>query len=84
MMANYKFEGCASVALPELTLGDRGHAVATVQVMLCTRGYYIPEETAGVFDRNTEEAVCAFQKDSGMTITGTVTDGTWAWLILMD
>jgi len=83
-MANYKYDGCANVALPELTLGDCGHAVGMVQVMLCARGYHIPAETAGVYDRNTEEAVCAFQRDAGMTITGSVTAGTWAWLILMD
>lgn len=83
-MARYKNEGKALVHLPELTLGDRGYAVGWLQAMLTIRGYHIPVETVRFFDNATEKAVADYQRDMGLTATGTVTAGTWAFLLMLE
>lgn len=54
-----------------LARGDRGEAVRKVQRLL-QNGGYLSGEIDGVYGGQTEAAVCAFQKEQGLTVTGAV------------
>lgn len=82
-MATYQNADTCAVRLPELTLGDRGSIVGLVQVLLTIKGYHIREHFAGVFEAETKRAVEDYQRDIGLTVTGTVNTPTWGWLLKM-
>ena len=61
--------------------GDRGEGVSALQFMLSVLGQFydvIPAvQVDGVFGRQTEEAVRAFQEAAGLEPTGAADEGTW-------
>jgi peptidoglycan hydrolase-like protein with peptidoglycan-binding domain len=56
--------------------GATGAAVANIQRHLAAAGFS-PKHLNGQFDERTGAAVKAFQKASGLSVTGTVDAGTW-------
>ena len=80
-MALYQKADACDIWLPELMVGDSGATVGLVQVILSVKGYHIPERFAGVFEAETTRAVEDFQRDMGLTVTGTVNKATWAFLL---
>ena len=65
-----------ALASPTLSLNSRGEDVLTLQKKLYMIGYNITEFD-GVYDKETEKAVSAFQRDHKITVTGIVTNVTW-------
>lgn len=65
-----------AVASPTLSKNSRGNDVLLLQKKLYLIGYDITEFD-GVFGKETEKAVTAFQKDQKITATGVVTNVTW-------
>ena len=63
-----------------LSKGDSGDDVAEVQQMLKDCGY-LTGSVDGVFGNGTFEAVSAFQKDSGLEVTGAVGEMTYNALL---
>ncbi len=64
-----------SLAAPLLRRGAEGHDVHVLQENLKRLGYEV--ELTDVFDDATYEAVSAFQRDEGITTSGTVDRETW-------
>ena len=64
---------CAS---PTLSKNSRGDDVLTLQKKLYLIGYDI-SEFDGVYGKETEKAVSAFQRDHKISVTGIVTNVTW-------
>jgi lipoprotein-anchoring transpeptidase ErfK/SrfK/ribosomal protein L24E len=56
---------------PPLGVGSTGAAVSEVQTRLLALGYWLPGVT-GTYDSNTQQAVYAFQKITGLARTGAV------------
>ena len=68
-------------AMPTVRRGDRSGAVRTLQQGLLALGYELPKYGAdGDFGAETEKAVKAFQKASGLSQDGVVGKKTWAAL----
>lgn len=63
-------------AAPTLKRNSQGHEVLVLQQKLKQIGYPIAEAD-GVYGKETERAVSAFQRDQNMKITGVVTSSTW-------
>ena len=63
-------------ASPKLSLNSSGADVLTLQKKLYLIGYNITEFD-GVYGKETERAVSAFQRDHKITVTGVVTNVTW-------
>jgi peptidoglycan hydrolase-like protein with peptidoglycan-binding domain len=63
-----------------LKLGDSGRAVANVQARLTAAGFSPPREAKAKFDAHTQAAVEAFQRHSGLKVTGQVDAKTWSAL----
>ncbi|MBE6684920.1 MAG: peptidoglycan-binding protein [Ruminococcaceae bacterium] len=64
----------------EMTLGESGFLVDTVQYLLgeLSRLYGFPDYTpSGTYDEKTEELVRDFQKKNGIEVTGRVGRETW-------
>ncbi len=65
----------------ELSLGDRGDAVAIVQYYLTTIAFFDPalpyQTPTGIYDEATESLVRIFQKEYGIPVTGVVDRNTW-------
>lgn len=68
----------APATTPLLKLGSRGDDVKRLQVALNARGAVLVAD--GIFGRNTEEAVKAFQRNGGLVADGIVGTKTWAAL----
>lgn len=62
-----------------LSMGSFGYKVSALQIMLNGQGYNCGE-VDGEFGTNTRNAVVAFQRDNGMTTTGTVDEKMWGLL----
>lgn len=67
----------ASESNPSLRRGERGDAVAALQLALVDLGFAMPRSTGGgkqlpdgIFGPETEEAVKAFQRANGLTADG--------------
>ena len=67
--------GTAS-ASPTLREGSHGHEVIVLQQALQSAGYTI-KNADGIFGKETERAVAAFQRDNKIKITGVVNSATW-------
>ena len=65
-----------ALASPTLSLNSRGADVLTLQKKLYMIGYNITEFD-GVYGKETEKAVSAFQRDHKIKVTGIVTNVTW-------
>ena len=68
--------GGTALASPTLSKNSRGEDVLTLQKKLYLIGYDI-SEFDGVYGKETERAVAAFQHDNKITVTGIVTNVTW-------
>lgn len=64
-----------------LSMGSFGYKVSALQIMLNGLGYNCGE-VDGEFGTNTRNAVVAFQRDNGVSCTGTVDEKTWALLFI--
>ncbi|MBQ3450918.1 MAG: C40 family peptidase [Selenomonadaceae bacterium] len=64
------------LASPTLSRNSRGEDVLTLQKKLYLIGYDITE-LDGVYGKETERAVAAFQHDHKISVTGIVTNVTW-------
>ena len=64
------------LASPTLSRNSRGNDVLTLQKKLYLIGYDITE-LDGVYGKETERAVAAFQHDNKISVTGIVTNVTW-------
>ena len=64
---------------PELHRKDRGSAVVRAQILL-GRAHFSCGEIDGEFGSNLEKTVLAFQRDRGLSDTGSVDEPTWASL----
>ncbi len=53
--------------LRDLTLGDTGTDVSTLQSILISKGYSIPAGPTGYFGEQTRQAVAQFQRDNNIT-----------------
>ena len=74
-------DGTVPTDMPTLRRGDRGDYVVELQKDLMTLGYSVGASGAdGIFGRNTETAVKAFQSNSGLVADGIVGKRTWAAL----
>lgn len=69
----------APAKLPTLLLGSRSSDVKTLQEMLNAKGYNAGS-VDGIFGKNTQAAVIAFQKANGLAADGIVGKLTWAKL----
>lgn len=58
-----------------LTVGSKGAEVRLLQDILSCRDYYCTPD--GIFGKNTEAKLKAFQADAGMKVTGVCDDTTW-------
>jgi peptidoglycan hydrolase-like protein with peptidoglycan-binding domain len=65
---------------PTLSQGSTGAAVTKLQQRLKQRGYFNANPT-GNFGRITKDAVIAFQRNAGISATGTVNRQTWNALL---
>ena len=65
--------------LPTLRKGDKGEDVKTLQTALNEAGYDCGK-VDGIFGKNTQKAVKAFQKDKGLKVDGIVGRNTWTAL----
>ena len=67
---------------PTIRRGSRGVWVTLAQTELIKKGYSCGSSGAdGIFGKNTESAVRAFQRDSGLTVDGIVGKDTWDYLL---
>ena len=66
---------------PTLRKGDRGSFVTLMQTELIAKGYSCGAKSAdGIFGKDTEAAVKAFQRDNGLNPDGICGQKTWAML----
>lgn len=70
----------AEIAPRTLRKGDRGTDVKEVQRILNQDSRYAELDVDGIFGRETEASVRAFQSDNGLTPDGIVGEKTWAKL----
>ena len=66
---------------PVVHVGQQGHPVKTLQLLLRARGYSIAVD--GVFGPQTDAAVKAFQTSKGVPANGIVDADTWKALIVL-
>jgi peptidoglycan hydrolase-like protein with peptidoglycan-binding domain len=66
----------------EIKKGDKGQGVVDIQRRLVYLGYSLgPTQVDGFFAERTEAAVCQFQKDRNLPVTGIVDEKTWRCLV---
>ena len=71
-------EGNVPGGKPTLKKGDKGSFVTLMQTKLIQLGYDVGKTGAdGKFGANTESGLKAFQKKSGLPVTGVCDDATW-------
>lgn len=69
--------------LPVLSRGSQGRAVKVAQGILIALGYSCgPDGADGDYGYNTWNAVCRFQKESGLPVDGVLGPNTWGKLLL--
>lgn len=74
-------DGVVPDVKPTLRRGDKGEYVTLLQTKLIQLGYALPKYGAdGSFGAETENAVKAFQRDSGLASDGVCGKNTWAAL----
>jgi peptidoglycan hydrolase-like protein with peptidoglycan-binding domain len=66
---------------PVVQIGQQGHPVKTLQLMLGARGHNIAVD--GIFGPQTDAAVKAFQTGKGLPANGIVDVNTWKALIVL-
>lgn len=66
---------------PVVQIGQQGHPVKTLQLMLGARGHNIVVD--GIFGPQTDAAVKAFQTSKGLPANGIVDANTWKTLIVL-
>lgn len=71
--------GNTAFAAPILKLNSHGHDVMVLQQNLMRLNYSV-SKISGNYDKETQEAVKAFQKDNKLSVTGIVNRETW-WAI---
>ena len=76
-------EGEGDDALPTIRKGSKGDAVVMLQTALNDAGYDCGRAD-GIFGKNTQKAVKAFQKAKGLKVDGIVGRQTWTALGLME
>lgn len=78
-----KEENTVNVTLNVLKKGSEGKQVKALQRMLFAMGYSLGTKNPcdGSFGAKTFSAVCAYQKDAGLTVDGIVGAKTWASLL---
>ena len=68
--------------LPLLKQGDKGQAVMALQLLLLRAGYPLPMHGVdGELGDETADALAAYQRSRGLTVTRTTTPVTWITLI---
>ena len=72
-------DSAAAAAQPTVYSGSRGESVKTLQERLNAKGYNAGS-VDGIFGKNTQAAVMAFQKANGLAADGIVGKLTWAKL----
>ena len=81
MKIQNKYTFCA-LLLPLLEKGDRGAIVRTLQLLLIGNGYdcgYCGDD--GVFGARTKQALCRFQNDRDLTVSGKADKESW-WALM--
>lgn len=73
------FFSSTALAAPILKLNSHGHDVIVLQQNLMRLNYSV-SKVSGNYDKETQEAVKAFQKDNKLSVTGIVNRETW-WAI---
>ena len=73
------FFSSTALAAPILKLNSHGHDVMVLQQNLMRLNYSV-SKVSGNYDKETQEAVKAFQKDNKLSVTGIVNRETW-WAI---
>lgn len=68
-----------NIQVPELYMGAKSDAVASMQSLLCCRGYRV--DITGVFDGNCRTALATFQDAAGLAPDGICGKNTWLALI---
>ena len=78
-----KEENTVNVTLNVLRKGSKGQQVKALQRMLFAMGYSLGTKNPidGDFGAKTFSAVCAYQKDAGLTVDGIVGEKTWTSLL---
>lgn len=75
----FLFWSSTGLAAPILKLNSHGHDVVILQQNLIRLNYSV-SKVSGNYDKETQEAVKAFQKDNKLSVTGIVNRETW-WAI---
>lgn len=78
-LAAFLFFNNISFAAPILKLNSHGHDVIVLQQNLMRLKYSV-SKVSGNYDKETQDAVKAFQKDNRLSVTGIVNRETW-WAI---
>ena len=78
-LAAFLFFNNISFAAPILKLNSHGHDVIVLQQNLMLLKYSV-SKVSGNYDKETQDAVKAFQKDNRLSVTGIVNRETW-WAI---
>lgn len=77
--AMFLFVSSTGYTAPILKLNSHGHDVVILQQNLMRLSYSV-SKVSGNYDKETQEAVKAFQKDNKLSVTGVVNRETW-WAI---
>ena len=77
------YDAPAQIPMAVLSRGDQGKQVRVLQRLLVSLGYSIGNRKPvdGSFGPKVEAAICALQREYGLTITGKVDESTWRVLL---
>ena len=70
----------ATVTLPQLSKGSKGHSVNAMQLLLTAAGYNT-KGIDGSFGANTDAALRKYQSEEGLTVDGVCGKQTWTSLL---